>query len=291
MNPEEIQQAIDAGIASGMEALKTANDLSSITLIFGIVVAFLIVVVMALVVVIIVLIIWYRSQKGTNENQQRASESTTRALNVATDLGIEAAALRASNSAVLENDAIRSKAMSALAQAVDVTAGAMERITTAVATMGKSIDTVSAGQATLNTTTMTVSQKINETLKNMNRMELRVQDFLTGLSEQGYDIQKLAENEVRPTDKTRADVKDIADNRPVAPAPAAATTEPVKPDAPAPVHVVVDAPADTPATVIVATDTAANKAAVAAVGAVSTAIKKAEEAVQVANAESIDPPL
>lgn len=215
MTPEEIQAQIDAGIASGMAALNQANELKITTLMFGLAIVVLIALVLALVVVLVVVILWARNQKASNDTSREA-------VNTATDLRIEASALRSSQSAVLENDTIRSKAQTALAQGVEAIAVAVERITVAVTTMSKSMDTVSGGQLVMNATAMTIKEKINESLRYMSRLELAVDEFVAGLSEQGYDIWKLAENEVRPTKKTQEDVKEIADREQVvASAPAA----------------------------------------------------------------------
>jgi hypothetical protein len=213
MDAQEIQALIDAGIQSGMDALKTADNLSSITLIFGIVVAFLIVLALTIAIVVVVIVLWGRSQKGTSERDRRADEAAAAAVSVATDLRIEAAAMRAQQSTVLavqngfvENETMRSKAMTALAQGV-------EAVAIAVGTISGTLENVGTGQTMIGTTTQSTDSKVNAILTLMRESGVKVEDILVGMGLIGINVQKLAEFAIRPTPAAQQDVKEIADTK------------------------------------------------------------------------------
>lgn len=207
MNPEEIQAQIDAGIASGMAALNLANDLKITTLMFGLAIAGLIALVLALVVVLVVVVLWGRNQKAANDTSRQA-------VNTATDLRIEASALRASQSSVLENDAVRSKAMSVLAQGVDLVAVAMERITAAVTTMSKSLvtmDTSVSSLPALATAAQGTDAKVDLIVQAIQSAGVDIRTVNLRLGYMAVDTKSIAQYLVNPTAPNKEDVQTIAD--------------------------------------------------------------------------------
>lgn len=166
-----------------------------------------------------------RQQAQTGSAQQFNQDNTRQQMTVTQSAANELGLFRAMQTSALETQVAGTKALTALSEAVGIAASAVTAMGVGIAANKKSLETVAAGQTTLNATTMTVSEKISDSLKYMSRLELGVKEFIGGLRDQGFDIWKLAENEVRPTDKTREDVAEIANNPPDAPelvAPAAA---------------------------------------------------------------------